>query len=93
MSEMTDLSAAERVYLMDAVFATEAALREVLAPDKINLASLGNMVPHLHWHIIPRYIDDPHFPLPIWAQPCRNAPRRSACDVPRLARALTQRLG
>jgi len=70
------------------VFATEAALREVLAPDKINLASLGNMIPHLHWHIIPRYLDDPHFPRPIWAQPCRNASRRGACDTARLAGAL-----
>jgi len=60
--EMTDLTAAERTRLMDAVFATEAALREVLAPDKINLASLGNAVPHLHWHVIPRYRDDAHFP-------------------------------
>ena len=51
MSEMTDLSAPERSRLMDAVFAAEAALREVLAPDKINLASLGNVVAHLHWHV------------------------------------------
>lgn len=68
MSEMTDLSAPERARLMNAVFATEAVLREVLAPDKVNLASLGNVVPHLHWHVIPRYRDDPHFPSPIWAQ-------------------------
>ena len=68
MSEMTDLSAPERARLMDAVFAAEAALREVLAPDKINLASLGNVVAHIHWHVIPRYRDDPHFPDPIWAR-------------------------
>lgn len=35
-------------------------------PDKINLAEFGNMVPHLHWHIIPRYTDDSHFPESIW---------------------------
>ena len=93
MSEMTDLSAPERVRLMGAVFATEAALREVLAPDKINLASLGNGVPHLHWHVIPRYRDDRHFPRPIWAEPCRDAPERAAPDADRLARALKQRLG
>ena len=92
MSEMTDLSAPERARLMDAVFATEAVLREVLAPAKINLASLGNVVPHLHWHVIPRYPDDPHFPNAVWAEPCRSAPRRGACDGARLARALKQRL-
>ena len=63
--EMTDLSAADRAYLMDWVFRTEAALRTVLAPDKINLASLGNVVPHLHWHVIPRFADDAHFPAPV----------------------------
>jgi len=93
MSEMTDLSAPERVRLMDAVFAAEAALREVLAPDKINLASLGNVVAHLHWHVIPRYRDDPHFPAPVWATPLRSAAGRSAPDAGRLAHALRQRLG
>lgn len=93
MREMTDLSAPERARLMEAVFAAEAALREVLAPDKINLASLGNVVPHLHWHVVPRYRDDPHFPRPIWAEPCRRAPERSAPDAGRLAQVLRQRLG
>ena len=93
VSEMTDLSAPERERLMNAVFAAEAALREVLAPDKVNLASLGNAVPHLHWHVIPRYRDDSHFPRPIWAGPCRSAPERSPPDGGRLARALKQRLG
>ncbi|HEU0203475.1 MAG TPA: HIT family protein [Burkholderiaceae bacterium] len=65
--EMTDLSAAERAELMAAVFAVEAALRAVLAPHKINVASLGNMVPHVHWHVIPRFADDAHFPNPIWS--------------------------
>ena len=96
MSEMTDLPAPERARLMETVFAAEAVLREVLAPDKINLASLGNVVAHLHWHVIPRYRDDPHFPKTIWNQGtelCRRAPGRGAPDVNRLARALKQRLG
>jgi len=41
VKEMTDLEPAERTRLMNAVFATEAVLREFLDPDKINLASLG----------------------------------------------------
>ncbi|OFZ72300.1 MAG: HIT family hydrolase [Betaproteobacteria bacterium RBG_16_64_9] len=96
MSEMTDLSAPERARLMEAVFAAEAVLREVLAPDKINLASLGNVVAHLHWHVIPRYRDDRHFPKAIWAQeaePSRRPPGRGAPDADRLARALKRRLG
>jgi diadenosine tetraphosphate (Ap4A) HIT family hydrolase len=67
--EMSDLLAGERALLMAAVFRVEAALRQALHPAKINLASLGNMTPHLHWHVIPRYRDDATFPKPIWAAP------------------------
>jgi diadenosine tetraphosphate (Ap4A) HIT family hydrolase len=66
VEEMTDLSLPEREHFMATVFAVEAAVREVMHPDKINLASLGNMTPHLHWHIIPRFKQDKHFPQPIW---------------------------
>jgi len=79
--EITDLSQAERERLMRAVFACETGLRELCHPDKINLASLGNQVPHLHWHVIPRFERDRHFPDPIWA-----APRRAASvAAPRVA--------
>lgn len=69
--EMTDLVIADRSVLMQAVCKVEQAVREVMQPEKINLASLGNMVPHLHWHVIPRYQDDAHFPNPIWASSTR----------------------
>ena len=65
--EMTDLVPVDRREFMDAVFKVEAALRASLSPQKINLASLGNLTPHLHWHVIPRYRDDCAFPKPIWA--------------------------
>ena len=74
VAEMTDLDPDARVRLMAAVWAVEAAMRATLKPDKVNLASLGNQVPHLHWHVIPRFRADPHFPDPIWA-----ARRRDDC--------------
>lgn len=67
MREMTDLALDERNSLMAAVWQVEAAVRDVMQPHKINLASLGNMTPHLHWHVIPRYVDDAQFPAPVWA--------------------------
>lgn len=67
VKEMTDLVIADRSALMQAVCKVEQAIRDVMQPHKINLASLGNMVPHLHWHVIPRYLDDAHFPNPVWA--------------------------
>lgn len=72
VKEMTDLAPAERSRMMMSVMKVEAALRETLSPDKVNLASLGNMTPHLHWHVIPRYADDVHFPGAIWAHEQRE---------------------
>ena len=93
VKEMTDLEPAERERLMNAVFATEAALRELLNPHKINLASLGNLTQHLHWHVIPRQQGDRHFPRPIWAEPLRrDVPRRSVLDRGALSHALGQSL-
>lgn len=71
--EMTDLAQAERNRLMDVVWAAESAVRALYGPDKVNLASFGNQVPHLHWHVIARYADDPHFPEPAWGAPRREA--------------------
>jgi diadenosine tetraphosphate (Ap4A) HIT family hydrolase len=91
--EMTDLAVAEREALMKVVFACEAALREVMAPDKVNLASLGNVVPHLHWHVIPRFGDDPHFPNPVWGVRHRDSPRAIQPDLDaRLAAAINRLL-
>lgn len=74
--EMTDLPPPHRSHLMSVVFGVESALRSLFQPDKINLASLGNQTPHLHWHVIPRWTTDRHFPSPIWAQPARAVSAR-----------------
>lgn len=73
--ELSDLSASDLEFCMRAVVAVERTLREQLvpAPLKINVASLGNMVPHLHWHVIARYEWDAHWPKPVWAAAERAA--------------------
>lgn len=70
--EMTDLGEADRMSLMKVVFGVERALRNIFSPDKINLASLGNVTPHLHWHVIPRFASDRHFPNAIWGKALRE---------------------
>ncbi len=70
--EMTELSDDERLRLMRTVFAVEDAQIEVLEPLKMNIASLGNMTPHLHWHVIARFADDLHYPQPVWGAPQRT---------------------
>ena len=94
VAEMTDLDEREREHLMRVVFAVESGLRELLKPRKINLASLGNMTPHVHWHVIPRFEDDPHFPQPVWGQKQREPGAESAHDLGVMLRAmLASKLG
>lgn len=71
-AEMTDLNPQQRQELMNAIYQVEAGMRQILKPTKINLASLGNIVPHLHWHIIARFNDDIYFPAPIWSVPQKD---------------------
>ena len=69
---MIDLPIDNRARMMNVVFAVETAIREVIQPDKINLASLGNKTPHLHWHVIPRFENDKHFPNSHWGETMRE---------------------
>ena len=92
VAEMSDLGAMDRGHLMNVVFATESALRELMIPDKINLASLGNAVPHLHWHVIARYRDDRHYPQPIWGTPQRAPTARAGPDDSAIAAAIERHL-
>ncbi|MDR6890129.1 MULTISPECIES: HIT family protein [Variovorax] len=96
-AEFSDLSAADRVLCMEAVVVVEQCLREHLSPAKINLAALGNMVPHLHWHVIARFADDTHFPGSVWAPVQResNAAQEAAvaARLPALESAMIARLG
>ncbi len=79
--EMSDLDAAARGAFMDIVWGVEAVLRTLTRPAKMNVASLGNQVPHLHWHVIPRYRDDAYFPETIWAPAHRDALTRPLQDT------------
>ena len=69
----------------------ERALIEFYNPDKINIASFGNMLPRVHWHIIARFKDDPYFPKTTWEEPVREY----NLDLPafdKFAKFLTQNL-
>jgi diadenosine tetraphosphate (Ap4A) HIT family hydrolase len=91
--EMSDLSRARRHHVLDLVCAAERAVREVMRPDKVNLASLGNVVPHLHWHVIPRWDGDPCFPAAIWAPARRSgAPVAVPADLGARLREVLRRV-
>ena len=93
VSEMTELDPSHRDRLMKAVFATESALRELMSPDKINLASFGNVVPHVHWHVVPRFGDDRHFPNPVWGESRRQGASRQPPALQDLSTHLVGSLG
>jgi diadenosine tetraphosphate (Ap4A) HIT family hydrolase len=92
-AEMTDLLVEHRSALMKAVCVTESVLRDLIRPDKINLASFGNVVPHVHWHVIPRWQTDSHFPDPIWTNAKREWTHKPVVDNQQIAARLKAHLG
>jgi diadenosine tetraphosphate (Ap4A) HIT family hydrolase len=94
--EWSDLADADQVEAMRVVNVVERAMREQLHPTKINLAALGNVVPHLHWHVIARFDWDSHFPAPIWGEAQRTLEpgQLSVLEhlMPRVDEVLRQRL-
>ncbi|CAH2030239.1 HIT family protein [Trichlorobacter ammonificans] len=72
VTELFHLERQVRQELMEEVCRVAAVLAPLFRADKINYELLGNMVPHIHWHLVPRRGDDPLWPRPIWAEPHRE---------------------
>lgn len=72
IAEFSMLEPSERAICIQLICAVEGALLQHERPASINLASFGNVVPHLHWHIIARFTWDSHFPEPVWGAPQRS---------------------
>lgn len=85
VKEMTDLTPQSRARMMKIVFSVESAIREVIVPDKVNLASLGNHTPHVHWHVVPRFQHDKHFPNSHWGQAVRSNTSQPESDATLMA--------
>lgn len=66
LRDLHDVPAAEHATLMAEIARASAALQELYAPIKINVAALGNVTPQLHIHVIARRADDPAWPRPVW---------------------------
>ena len=92
VEEWSDLDHTERMEAMEALTQIEKAMREHLQPCKMNLATLGNVVPHLHWHAIARFEWDSHFPRSVWADPLRELAPEQLAEVERRRGALERHL-
>jgi diadenosine tetraphosphate (Ap4A) HIT family hydrolase len=96
VAELSDLAPAQRALCLEAVVVVEQALRAHLRPNKVNLASLGNLVPHLHWHVIARFEWDSHFPAPVWGaaqrEPDASGTQRVMAALPLLESDMARQL-
>ena len=85
ISEIHQLTDADQQQLLRESSQLARVLDKVFAPDKLNIAALGNVVPQLHLHHIVRYRDDPAWPAPVWGR----VPA-SSCEQPQRAALLEQ---
>lgn len=69
VTELFHLEPPIRKGMLEEVSSVAAVLARLFKADKINYELLGNMVPHIHWHLVPRHVTDPLWPRPIWAEP------------------------
>lgn len=84
--ELHELPGRERSLFLDEMAVVAEAVYRAFMPRKLNYELLGNGVPHLHWHLIPRYDDDPKPRWPIWSNEAfLAAPPLTPIDAPDLA--------
>lgn len=91
VTELYDLPAPERATLMEEVSRVAQAIARVFRPVKMNYELLGNQVPHIHWHLVPRLPTDPDLRSPIWQvdhQPVSLAPAAARERIESIRRAL-----
>ena len=69
MSEVPKEIRSEIYELLDII---EKEMIDYYKPDKINIASFGNYVPHVHWHVMARFKEDSYFPEPMWGEKQRE---------------------
>jgi len=76
VGELHELDPGFRAQFLQEMSDVAYAVYKTVQPHKLNYELLGNAYPHLHWHIFPRYNDDPHVNMPIWVvdKTIRTAP-------------------
>ncbi len=84
--ELHELPPAVRSRFLEEMALVAEATFRACAPRKLNYELLGNSVSHLHWHLFPRYADDPNPQWPVWNNEAwMNAPKRTPIDPDELA--------
>jgi diadenosine tetraphosphate (Ap4A) HIT family hydrolase len=78
VTELHEMPRSEAHELLDELLAVGRTLATLLKPLKLNYECLGNQEPHVHWHIFPRYADDPMRLSPVWLRP--ETQRKASLD-------------
>lgn len=73
-TELYELTKEERSQMIEEVTAAAQALAEEFRPVKVNYGLLGNQLPHIHWHVVPRLTDDPAPLEAVWGHPHQPKP-------------------
>ena len=81
---LPELSREEREAFVADLCRAQEAIERAVRPDHFNVESLGNQIPHLHWHIVPRFKNDPRWGLPIWMNTEAEMPRVYLSDTERV---------
>lgn len=71
--EFSECTRDEKAAILDALDVIEKEMLSYYRPAKINIASFGNYVPLVHWHIMARFKEDSFFPEPMWGKRQREA--------------------
>lgn len=92
VTELNVLSPDERRAWVEDVARVATAIQEVCRPLKLNYAALGNLVPHFHVHVIPRYPTDGYWGQPIWNRPDHLRRELPSGEFQRLYERLREKL-
>lgn len=88
--EFSECTREEKETIWECLDIIEKEMLAYFKPDKINIASFGNMLPHVHWHIMARYKNDTYFPEPMWGAKQREGVAKVAPMEPFLEKLLKE---
>jgi len=71
--EMSEVPKEIKIEIYDLLDIIEKEMISYYNPQKINIASFGNYMPHVHWHIMARFLEDSYYPEPMWGTKQREA--------------------
>jgi len=91
--EMSQLPKELRYEIYELLDTIEREMISFYNPTKINIASFGNYLPHLHWHIMARFEDDTHYPEPMWGEQQRDEKPLNIANIDEFITTLLKKIG